>query len=165
MVHDQQPEIPLLGRAEFLRLKGGDFVTAGVALGASSPRLIFRHVLPNSLAPVLVSATFGIAGAILLEAALSFLGFGVPPPTASWGSILYGARPYVSTHPWLPLYPGLAIFLTVTAYNLAGEALGGGACAASIARSAAGQRGSVAGSLCAPRTHATHHTTPAAPNT
>ena len=85
--------------------------------------MMFRHLLPNAMAPVLVSATFGIAGAILVEAGLSFLGFGVPPPTASWGGILYDARPYVSTHPWLPLYPGLAIFFTVTAYNLVGEGL------------------------------------------
>lgn len=112
-----------LVRGEILRLRGQDFVVASHALGAPARRVIVRHLLPNALAPVLVSATFGVAGAILLEAGLSFLGFGVPPPTPSWGSSLFDARPYITTHPWLPLYPGLAIFLTVTAYNLVGEGL------------------------------------------
>ena len=112
-----------LVRGEMLRLRNLDFVTAGVALGASSPRLIFRHLLPNALSPVLVSATFGIAGAILVEAALSFLGLGVAPPTPSWGQLLQDGRAYALSHPWLALYPGLAIFITVTAYNLVGEGL------------------------------------------
>ncbi len=110
-----------LVRGEFLRLVNLDFVTAGRALGLSSSRIIFRHVLPNALAPVLVSATFGIAGAILTESALSFLGFGVPPPTASWGSVLSEAFGAEKEMWWVTIFPGFMIFLTITAYNLVGE--------------------------------------------
>ncbi len=112
-----------LVRGEFLKLKNQEFVIAAKALGLSDFRIIFFHILPNALAPVLVSATFGIAGAILLESALSFLGFGVPPPTPSWGSILMQAHDYVDFAWWLIIFPGLAIFITVTAYNLVGEGL------------------------------------------
>ena len=112
-----------LVRGEFLRLGQQEFVLAGRALGYSPPRIIFRHVLPNALAPVLVSATFGIAGAILTESALSFLGFGVTVPWPSWGSILSSGRDAISRAPWLIYFPGIAIFLTITAYNLVGEAL------------------------------------------
>ncbi len=110
-------------RGEFLRLRTQDFVVACRTLGASDSRVIFRHVLPNALAPVLVSATFGVAGAILVESSLSFLGFGVPPPTPSWGDILSQSRDYIDFAWWLTLFPGLAIFVTVTAYNLLGEGL------------------------------------------
>jgi peptide/nickel transport system permease protein len=110
-------------RGEFLRIKKQDFAYAARALGASDRKIIFRHILPNSLAPVLVSATFGIANAILIEAALSFLGFGVQPPTASWGGILSLAREYIDAAWWLATIPGLAIFVTVTAYNVLGEGL------------------------------------------
>lgn len=79
------------------------------------------HILPNALAPVLVAATFGIAGAILTESALSFLGFGVPPPTPSWGDVLSQSKKYVDFAWWLVIFPGLAIFLTVTSFNLVGE--------------------------------------------
>jgi peptide/nickel transport system permease protein len=112
-----------LVRGEFLKLRAQDFVTASRALGAKDSRVIFRHVLPNALAPVLVSATFGVAGAVLVESSLSFLGFGVPPPTPSWGDILSQSRAYIDFAWWLTLFPGLAIFLTVTAYNLVGEGL------------------------------------------
>jgi len=112
-----------LVRGEFLRLSNQEFVLAGRALGYSPPRLIFRHILPNALAPVLVSATFGIAGAILTESALSFLGFGVTVPTPSWGSILQTGRESIFSAPWIIYFPGLAIFLTITAYNLVGETL------------------------------------------
>jgi peptide/nickel transport system permease protein len=112
-----------LVRGEFLRLGQQEFVLAGRALGYSAPRIIFRHVLPNALAPVLVSATFGIAGAILTESALSFLGFGVTVPWPSWGSILSSGRSSIASAPWLIYFPGIAIFLTITAYNLVGEAL------------------------------------------
>lgn len=112
-----------LVRGEFLKLRGQEFVTAAEALGLSTPRIIFRHVLPNALAPVFVTATFGVAGAILVESSLSFLGFGVPPPTPSWGEILSQSRDYVTFAWWLTLFPGLAIFLTITAYNLIGEGL------------------------------------------
>ncbi|SFM73540.1 N-terminal TM domain of oligopeptide transport permease C [Thermodesulforhabdus norvegica] len=110
-------------RAEFLKLKNLDFVTASRALGTSHARIIFVHMLPNAMAPVLVSVVFGIAGAILTESSLSFLGFGVPPPTPSWGDILSQSRDYIEFAWWLTLFPGLAIFITITAYNLVGEAL------------------------------------------
>ena len=84
---------------------------------------MFRHMLPNALGPVLISATFGVAAAILVESALSFLGFGVPPPTPSWGDTLSQARNYMDFAWWLALFPGLAIFITITAYNLVGEGL------------------------------------------
>lgn len=110
-------------RAEFLKLKQLDFVMASRALGASNWRLIFVHMLPNAMAPVLVSAVFGIAGAILTESGLSFLGFGVPPPTPSWGDILSQSRDYIEFAWWLTVFPGAAIFLSITAYNLVGEGL------------------------------------------
>lgn len=114
--------IARLTRAEFLRLVDQDFVTAGRALGASHFRLIFRHVLPNSLGPILVAASFSVASAILTESALSFLGFGVSPPDTSWGQILSTARDH-PTYYWLVLIPGFAIFITVTLYNLLGEGI------------------------------------------
>jgi peptide/nickel transport system permease protein len=110
-------------RAEFLRLKQLDFITALRALGASHKRIIFMHMLPNALAPVLVSAVFDIAGAILTESSLSFLGFGVPPPQPSWGDILSQSRSYIEFAWWLTVFPGLAIFLSITAYNLVGSGL------------------------------------------
>jgi peptide/nickel transport system permease protein len=112
-----------LVRGEFLRLKSQDFVTAARALGANEFRIIFWHTLRNALGPVFVSATFGVAGAILTESALSFLGFGVPPPTPSWGDILAQSRQYVEFAWWLAVFPGAAIFITITAYNLVGEGL------------------------------------------
>ena len=111
-------------RAEFLKLRGQDFVQAAVSLGLPLRSILFRHMLPNAIAPVLVNATFGIAGAIFIEAALSFLGFGVAPPTPSWGQILsLGVSTTGRFLWWLTLFPGLAIFFTVLAYNLVGEAL------------------------------------------
>lgn len=112
-----------LVRAEFLTLKKRDFVQAAVAMGASDMRIIFVHILPNALAPVLVSATLGVAGAILTESALSFLGIGVQPPTPSWGNILTEGKDTISIAWWLSLYPGLAILVTVLGYNLLGEGL------------------------------------------
>jgi len=117
------PGIARLMRAEFLRLSNLDFVTAGKALGLSDTRIIFRHIMPNGLAPILVSTTFGIAGAILVEAALSFLGFGVPQPTASWGDTLNNGAADPQGTWWLTVFPGTALFLTVTAYNLVGDAI------------------------------------------
>ena len=111
-----------LVRGEFLRLSDQEFVLAGRALGYSSPRIILRHILPNAMAPVLVSATFGIAGAILTESALSFLGFGIQVPTPSWGGILSSGRDSLIRAPFLIVFPGIAIFITITAYNLVGEA-------------------------------------------
>jgi peptide/nickel transport system permease protein len=110
-------------RAEFFKLKQLDFIMASRSLGASHARIIFLHMLPNAMAPVLVSAVFGIAGAILTESSLSFLGFGVPPPTPSWGDILSQSRNYIEFAWWLTIFPGLAIFLSITAYNLVGEGM------------------------------------------
>ena len=117
------PGVARLVRGEFLKQRQLDYVTAARAVGASDLRIIFYHILPNSLAPVLVSATFGIAGAILVESSLSYLGFGVPPPTPSWGEILSQSKNYIDFAWWLTIFPGVAIFLTVTAYNLVGEGL------------------------------------------
>lgn len=116
-------EVFRLVRAEFLRLTALDFVVAGRALGLTSPRIVFRHVLPNALGPVFVAGAFGVAGAILIESSLSFLGFGVPAPQASWGSVLHDARGHERLMWWVTIFPGLLIFLTVTAYNLVGEGL------------------------------------------
>jgi peptide/nickel transport system permease protein len=110
-------------RGEFMRIKEQEFTEAARALGASDKKIIFRHILPNSLAPVLVTATFGVANAILIEAALSFLGLGIQPPTPSWGEILSVGRRHIEVAWWLATFPGLAIFVTVTAYNLLGEGL------------------------------------------
>lgn len=115
--------IARLIRGEFLRLVNQEFVLAGRALGYSPSRLIFKHVLPNAMAPVLVSATFGVAGAILTESSLSFLGLGISAPTPSWGGMLSSGRDAIFRAPWLIWYPGLAIFITISCYNLVGEAL------------------------------------------
>ena len=110
-------------RAEFLSLREQDFVVAAVALGLPERRIIFRHMVPNAVAPVLVSATIGVAGAILTESALSFLGFGVQPPSATWGNVLADGRSYLFDAPWLFFVPGAAIFAVVLAFNLVGEGL------------------------------------------
>jgi peptide/nickel transport system permease protein len=115
--------ISRLVRAEFLSIKGKEFVLAAKAQGLPNRKIIFGHVLPNALAPVYVVATLGVGGAILTESALSFLGIGVQPPTASWGNILAQAKDNIEIAWWLSLYPGLAIFLTVMGYNLLGEGL------------------------------------------
>ena len=112
-----------LVRAEFLSLKEREFVVAARALGASDARLIWRHLLPNALAPVMVSATLGVAGAILTESALSFLGLGVQPPTPSWGNILTAGKDNIEIAWWLSFFPGLAILVTVMSYNLLGEGI------------------------------------------
>ncbi|MBI5788931.1 MAG: ABC transporter permease [Candidatus Schekmanbacteria bacterium] len=112
-----------LVRAEFLSLKERDFVVAAKAQGVKDLRIIFRHLLPNAMAPILVSATLGVAGAILTESALSFLGIGVQPPTPSWGNILTAGKDNIEIAWWLSLYPGLAILITVLGYNLLGEGI------------------------------------------
>ncbi|MEE8449361.1 MAG: ABC transporter permease [Thermodesulfobacteriota bacterium] len=112
-----------LVRAQFLSLKEREFVVAARSQGAKDLRIIFRHLLPNAMAPVLVSASLGVAGAILLESALSFLGIGVQPPTPTWGNILTAGKDNIEIAWWLSLYPGLAIFLTVMGYNLLGEGI------------------------------------------
>ncbi|MBX3431753.1 MAG: ABC transporter permease [Pirellulales bacterium] len=115
--------IARLTRAEFLKLKQMEFVSAARALGASPLRIMFLHLLRNALAPVLVPISFGIASAILLESSLSFLGFGASPPNPSWGTLLQSGRADIEKMWWLIVYPGVAIFLTVLAYNLIGEGL------------------------------------------
>jgi len=108
-------------RGEFLRIREAEFAQAARASGARDARIIFRHLLPNAIAPVIVSASFGVAWAILVESSLSFLGLGVPLPTASWGSILSDAKSQIEYAWWLILFPGLAIFTTVAAFNVIGE--------------------------------------------
>lgn len=110
-------------RAEILALREQDFVQAAHALGVPGPRVILRHLLPNAIAPVLVSATLGIAFAILTESGLSFLGFGVPPPDATWGNILSDGKNFLFDASWLTIIPGTAILLVVLAFNLFGEGL------------------------------------------
>jgi peptide/nickel transport system permease protein len=110
-------------RAEFLSLREQDFVAAAKALGVGNLRIIFRHMVPNAIAPVLVSATIGIASAILTEAGLSFLGFGVPPPHATWGNILSDGKRFIFDAPWLTFIPGAAILIVVLSFNLFGEGL------------------------------------------
>jgi len=112
-----------LVRAEFLSLRERDFVLAARALGASDLRIIAKHILPNALSPVLVSATLGVAGAILTESALSFLGIGVQPPTPSWGNMLINGKQTLGEAWWLSVFPGLAILVTVLGYNLLGEGI------------------------------------------
>jgi peptide/nickel transport system permease protein len=110
-------------RGEILSLRERDFVVAARAIGAGAGRIILRHLVPNALTPVLVSATLGVAGAILTEAGLSFLGFGVQPPQPTWGNILTEGRLYIFDAWWLTVFPGLAILVTVLAFNLVGEGL------------------------------------------
>ena len=112
-----------LVRADFISLKERDFVLAARAIGAGDLRIIFVHILPNAMASVLVTATLGIAGAILTESALSFLGIGVQPPTPSWGNILTAGKDNIDIAWWLSFYPGLAILITVLGYNLLGEGI------------------------------------------
>lgn len=110
-------------RSEVLRYKRFDFVLAAESIGATSPRVLFRHILPHTVPVVIVAATLGVATAILLESALSFLGLGIRPPTASWGNMLSNSQAYLWQNPMLPIYPGMLIFLTVLAYNFMGDAL------------------------------------------
>ncbi len=115
--------ITRLVRADFMSLKEREFVMAARVLGASDARIIFRHILPNAMTSILVAATLGVAGAILTESALSFLGIGVQPPTPSWGNILTAGKDNIDIAWWLSLYPGLAILITVLGYNLLGEGI------------------------------------------
>lgn len=112
-----------LVRAEFLTLREMDYVVAARASGAGHLRIIFRHILPNAMPPVFVSAVLGVAGAILAEASLSYLGFGVQPPEPSWGNIIAGGKQYILDAWWLIVFPGLAIFVTTLAFYVTGEGL------------------------------------------
>ena len=110
-------------RAQFLSLKENEFVLAARATGTRNIDIIFRHILPNCIAPIVVSATLGVANAILAEAYISFLGLGVQPPTATWGNMLDGANNYLESAPWLWFFPGLLILLTVLSINFLGDGL------------------------------------------
>lgn len=112
-----------LVRGRFLALRSVEFVEASQALGGTSFRVMFRHILPNALGPIIVATTLAVGGAIMLESALSFLGFGVQPPTPTWGNLLNEAREYLSLAPWLAIFPGLFILITVLAVNFLGDGL------------------------------------------
>jgi peptide/nickel transport system permease protein len=112
-----------LVRAEFLSIRERDFVTAAVSQGAGDVRIIFLHILPNAMAPILVAATLGIASAVLVESGLSFLGIGVQPPDPSWGNMLTEGKDNIEIAWWLSVFPGLAILITVMGYNLLGEGI------------------------------------------
>nr|WP_238933725.1 oligopeptide ABC transporter permease [Brevibacillus choshinensis] len=119
------PAIARIVRGSVLSIKEMDYIKAGIALGYSTPKIVFQHILPNCLAPILVNATFGIAQAIIMEASLSFLGMGVQPPTASWGNMLTEAQSLtvLSSQPWLWVPPGLMILLAVLSINFMGDGL------------------------------------------
>lgn len=110
-------------RAQILSIKEQEFIAAARAIGSSDSRLIFRELLPNALAPVLVAATLTVSTAVLLESSLSYLGYGIQPPTASWGNMLNNAQTYVFYAPWAAVFPGLMITLTVLGFNFAGDGL------------------------------------------
>ena len=110
-------------RAEFTQNREKDYVLAAKAAGASDRYIMFFEILPNTIAPILVSATLGVAGAILIQASLAFLGIGIMPPTASWGGMLSRGKTYIMVAWWLTLFPGIAILLTVLSFNLVGEAV------------------------------------------
>ena len=110
-------------RAPILTVKGQDYIEAAKAVGASDFRIIFKYILPNSMAPIIVQVTLGVAGAILSIAGLSFLGLGIQPPTPEWGLLLSNGRTYMMNSWHITLFPGLAIFLTVLSFNLLGDGL------------------------------------------
>jgi peptide/nickel transport system permease protein len=117
------PVYARLVRAQVLSLKSRDYVSAALSIGATTPRILFRHILPNTTAPIIVQGSLGIAFAILSEAGLSFLGLGVKPPTPAWGGMLQKAIPHIYRAPYLSIFPGLAIFITVLALNIVGDAM------------------------------------------
>ncbi len=110
-------------RAQFLSLKENDFILAARSIGTPTSQIIFKHILPNSMAPIVVAATLAVAAAILAEAYISFLGMGVQPPTATWGNMLDGSYNYIESAPWLWIFPGLLILLTVLSINFVGDGL------------------------------------------
>ena len=112
-----------LVRGSFLSLREKEFTEAARAIGSGDARIVIRHLLPNAVAPIVVQATLDVGGVILLESALSFLGYGIQPPTASWGSMLANAQENITIAPWAAIYPGLAILLTVLAINYMGDGL------------------------------------------
>ena len=115
------PVYARLVRGQVLSLRQREFIVAARSIGAATPRILWRHLLPNTLAPILVQASFDMGGAILSAAGLSFIGFGAQPPTPEWGVMISEGRKFITTQPWLSLFPGLAILLTVAAFNLIGD--------------------------------------------
>ena len=112
-----------LVRATFLSVREMEFITAAHCVGASAPRIMMRHILPNAIGPIVVEGTLTVAWAIMEEAGLSFLGFGIQPPTPSWGNLLSRAQEHMTKHPWLAIFPGLMIFLTIISVNYIGDGL------------------------------------------
>jgi peptide/nickel transport system permease protein len=117
------PYLARIVRAQFLSIKENEFILAARATGTPTTQIIFRHILPNTVAPIVVSATLGVANAITLEAYISFLGLGVQPPTATWGNMLEGAYNYIETAYWMWLFPGMLIVLVVLSINFLGDGL------------------------------------------
>jgi peptide/nickel transport system permease protein len=117
------PGLARMVRGETLSVREREFILAAKGLGLSTPRILFVHLLPNVITPVLVAATFAVGGAILTESGLSFLGLGVQPPNPSWGNILTSGKDFIHIAWWLSLFPGMAILVTVLAFNLLGEGL------------------------------------------
>ncbi|MFZ5823393.1 MAG: ABC transporter permease [Bacillota bacterium] len=117
------PGLAQVVRSQFLSLRQRDYTEASRAMGAPDRRLIFRHILPNAMGPIIVSATLRIGGAILAESGLSFLGLGTPPPAVSWGQMLFAGRAFLRQAPWASLWPGFAIFLVVICFNFIGDGL------------------------------------------
>lgn len=117
------PRLARIVRAEFLALKENDFVLAAHATGTSNNQIMFKHILPNTIAPIVVDATLSVAGAILAEAYISFLGMGVQPPTATWGNMITGATTYIEYAPWIWFFPGVLILITVLSINFLGDGL------------------------------------------
>ncbi|MGH2534428.1 MAG: ABC transporter permease [Thermomicrobiales bacterium] len=117
------PSYARMIRGEVLTLRERDFVIAARALGAGDTRIMLRHILPNGLSPIIILASLSVSGAILTEATLSFLGVGTPPPNPSWGSMLQNGYQYLQIAPWLSIFPGVAIFVSVLAFNLLGDGL------------------------------------------
>jgi peptide/nickel transport system permease protein len=116
-------QVARLVRAAFLTLKEQEFVIAAQSVGASNPRIMTRHLLPNAMSPIIVAATFRVATSIITEAGLSYLGFGVQPPTPTWGNMLKNAQTFMTRAPWLAIFPGLMIFIAVIAINFIGDGL------------------------------------------
>jgi peptide/nickel transport system permease protein len=112
-----------LVRGEVLRLKRLDFVDAAVVIGASNRRIIIHHLLPNVLPPIIVTLTLAVGQAILAESTISYFGLGIQPPVASWGNMLQNAQEYLWSAPWLAIYPGVAILITVLSFNFMGDGL------------------------------------------
>jgi peptide/nickel transport system permease protein len=117
------PTVARLVRASFLSLREREFAEAARALGAGDARIIVRHLLPNAIAPIIVQSTLEVANVIVLESTLSFLGFGIQPPQASWGNMLANAQAYITVAPWVAVIPGLCILVTVLAINYLGDGL------------------------------------------